>query len=163
MEVYIGLYCSVAQSCPTLCDPMDCSTPGLLVHQQLPEFTQTHVRQVGDAIQPSHPLPSPSLPAPKKTDVAVIDQCLFILGRKFFLISWYIGRHMEKKWRILQEHCTTFFPYILIFTEKQQLQLLGGSGSPVPTGWCWVSGSLFLLLFKHLFTVTLSPFLCGHS
>ena len=78
---------SVAQSCPTLCDPMDCSTPGLLVHQQLPEFTQTHVRQVGDAIQPSHPLPSPSLPAPKKTDVAVIDQCLFILGRKFFLIS----------------------------------------------------------------------------
>ena len=57
-------FSSVAQSCPTLCDPMNCSTPGLPVHHQLPEFTQTHVLQVGDAIQPSHPLLSPSLPAP---------------------------------------------------------------------------------------------------
>ena len=47
-----------------LCDPMSCSTPGLLVHHQLPEFTQTHVHRVGDAIQPSHPLLSPSPPAP---------------------------------------------------------------------------------------------------
>ena len=47
---------SVAQSCPTLCDPMNCSTPGLPVHHQLPEFTQTHVHCVSDAIQPSHPL-----------------------------------------------------------------------------------------------------------
>ena len=46
-----------------LCDPMDCSTPGLPVHHQLPEFTQTHVLRVGDAIQPSHPLLSPSPPA----------------------------------------------------------------------------------------------------
>ena len=53
---------SVAQSCPTLCDPVDCSSPGLPVHHQLPEFTQTHVRRVGDAIQPSHPLSSPSPP-----------------------------------------------------------------------------------------------------
>ena len=55
---------SVAQSCPTLCDPMNHSTPGLPVHHQLPEFTQTQVHRVGDAIQPSHPLSSPSLPAP---------------------------------------------------------------------------------------------------
>ena len=54
---------SVAQSCPTLCDPMNRSTPGLPVHHQLPEFTQTHVHQVSDAIQPSHPLSSPSPPA----------------------------------------------------------------------------------------------------
>ena len=54
----------VTQSCTTLCDPMDCSTPGLPVHHQLPEFTQTHVHWVGDAIQPSHPLSSPSPPAP---------------------------------------------------------------------------------------------------
>ena len=47
-----------------LCDPMNCSTPGLPVHHQLPEFTQTHVHQVGDAIQPSHPLSSPSPLAP---------------------------------------------------------------------------------------------------
>ena len=55
---------SVAQSCPTLRDPMNCSTPGLPVHQQLPEFTQTHVPWVGDAIQPSHALSSPFPPAP---------------------------------------------------------------------------------------------------
>ena len=53
-------FSSVAQSCPTLCDPMDCSTPGLPVHHQLPEFTQTHVHGVCDGIQPSHPLLSPS-------------------------------------------------------------------------------------------------------
>ena len=57
-------FSSVAQLCPTLCDPMNCSTPGLPVHHQLPEFTQTHVHQVRDAIQPSHPLSSPSPPAP---------------------------------------------------------------------------------------------------
>jgi len=54
---------SVAQSCPTLWDPINCSTPGLPVHHQLLEFTQTHVHQVGDAIQPSLPLSSPSPPA----------------------------------------------------------------------------------------------------
>ena len=53
-----------SQSCPTLCDPMNLSTPGLPVHHQLPEFTQTHVHRVGDAIQPSHHLLSPSPPAP---------------------------------------------------------------------------------------------------
>ena len=57
-------FSSVAQSCPTLCDPMNGSMPGLPVHHQLSEFTQTHVHQVGDAIQPSHPLSSPSPPAP---------------------------------------------------------------------------------------------------
>ena len=56
-------FSSVAQSCPTLCDPMNRSTPGLPVHHQFPEFTQTHVHQVSDAIQPSHPLSSPSPPA----------------------------------------------------------------------------------------------------
>ena len=54
---------SVTQSCPTLCDPMDCSTPGLPVHHQLPEFTQIRVHWVHDAIQPSHRLSSPSPPA----------------------------------------------------------------------------------------------------
>ena len=55
-------FSSVAQSCPTLCDPMDCNTPGFSVHHQLLEFVQTHVHQVSDAIQPSHPLLSPSPP-----------------------------------------------------------------------------------------------------
>ena len=57
-------FSSVAQSCPTLCDPMNRSTPGLPVHHQLPEFTQTRAHQVSDAIQSSHPLSSPSPPAP---------------------------------------------------------------------------------------------------
>ena len=57
-------FSSVAQSYPTLCDPMNHSMPGLPVHHQLLEFTQTHVHWVGDAIQPSHPLSSPSPPAP---------------------------------------------------------------------------------------------------
>ena len=61
-------FSSVAQSCPTLCDPMNRSTPGLPVHHQLPEFTQTHVRRVSDAIQPSQPLswPSPLAPNPSQ-------------------------------------------------------------------------------------------------
>ena len=57
-------FSSVTQSCPTLCNPMNRSTPVLPVHHQLLEFTQTHIHRVGDAIQPSHPLSSPSPPAP---------------------------------------------------------------------------------------------------
>ena len=56
-----------------LCNPMNCSTPGLPVHHQLPEFTQTHIHQVSDAIQPSHPRSSPFLPAPNPSQ----HQCLF--------------------------------------------------------------------------------------
>ena len=59
-EIDLYQISSVAQSCLTLCDPMNCNMPGLLVYHQLPEFTQTHVHRVGDAIQPSHPLSSPS-------------------------------------------------------------------------------------------------------
>ena len=64
MDINSVQFSSVAQSCPTLCDPMNRSMPGLPVHHQLPEFTQTHVHRIGDAIQPSHPLSSPSPPAP---------------------------------------------------------------------------------------------------
>ena len=60
---YLSSVSSVAQLCPTLCDPMNCSMPGLPVHHQLLEFTQAHVYGVSDAIQPSHPLSSPSPPA----------------------------------------------------------------------------------------------------
>ena len=62
-RMYSVQFSSVTQSCPTLCDPLDCSTPGLPIHHPLSEFTQTHVHWVGDAIQPSHPLSSPSPPA----------------------------------------------------------------------------------------------------
>ena len=70
----LGQFSSVAQSCPTLCDPMNHSTPGLPVHHQLPEFTQTQVHQVSDAIQPSHPLSSPSPPAPNPSQHQSIFQ-----------------------------------------------------------------------------------------
>ena len=61
--IQLGIqFSSVAQSCPTLCDPINHSTPGLPVHHQLPESTQTHLHCVSDAIQPSHPLSSPSPP-----------------------------------------------------------------------------------------------------
>ena len=63
LEFLVIQLSSVTQSCPTLCNPMDCCTPGLPVHQQLLEFTQTHVHWVSDAIQPSHPLSFPSPPS----------------------------------------------------------------------------------------------------
>ena len=65
---------SVAQLCPTLCDPMNRSTPGLSVHHQLPESTQTHVHRVGDAIQPPHPLLSPSPPVPNPSQHQGLSQ-----------------------------------------------------------------------------------------
>ena len=63
-------FSSVAQSCLTLCDPMNRSTPGLPVHHQLPESTQTHVHRVGDAIQSSHPLSSPFSSCPQSLPVS---------------------------------------------------------------------------------------------
>ena len=71
-------FSSVTQSCPTLCDPMNRSTPGLPAHHQLPEFTQTHVHRVHDAIQPPHPWSSPSPPAPNPSQ----HQGLFTSGRQ---------------------------------------------------------------------------------
>jgi len=69
-------FSSVAQSCPTLCEPMNCSVPGLPVHHQLPEFTQTYVHRVSDAIQPSHPLLSPFPPAPNPSQHQSLFQCV---------------------------------------------------------------------------------------
>ena len=77
-------FSSVTNSGPTLGNPMDCSTPGLFVHCQLPEFTPTHVHWVGDAIQPSHPLLSPSPPA-------------FILSQDQGLFKWVSSSHQVAK------------------------------------------------------------------
>ena len=77
-------FSSVAQSYPTLCDPTDCNTPGFPVHHQLPEFTQTHVHWVGDAIQPSHPLSSPSPPT-------------FNLSQHQGLFQWVSSSHQVAK------------------------------------------------------------------
>ena len=71
--VFTTLFSSAAQSCPTLCNTMNCSMQGLHVHHQLPEFTQTHVHLVGGAIQPSHPLSSHSPPAPIPPSIRVFS------------------------------------------------------------------------------------------
>ena len=88
---------SVTQSCPTLCDPMDCSTPGLPVHHQLPEFTQTHVHQVNDVIQPSHPLSSPSPPALNLSQNQVFsnESTLRIRWPKYWRVSLSISPFNE--------------------------------------------------------------------
>ena len=94
-------FSSVAQSCPTLCDPMNCSMPGLPVHHQLPEFTQTYIHRVGDAIQPSHPLSSPSPPAPNPSQNQSLFQwvnslhevakvCLFYSSWRQKLGYWFL-------------------------------------------------------------------------
>ena len=84
MLIHIVQFSSVAQSCLTLRDPMTCSTPGLPVHHQLPEFTQTHVHWVGDAIWPSHLLLSPSPPA-------------FNLSQHQGLFNWVSSSHQVAK------------------------------------------------------------------
>ena len=85
-------FSSVTQSCPTLCDPMNSSTSGLPVHHQLQEFTQIHVHQVGDAIQPSHPLPSPSPPVPNPSQHQGCTNDLTLLMRwpKYWSFSFSI-------------------------------------------------------------------------
>ena len=84
-------FSSVTQSCPSLCDPMNRSTPGLPVHHQLPESTQTHVHCVSDAIQPSHPLSSPSPPAPN-------------LSQHQRLFQWVSSQHQVAKVLEFQLH-----------------------------------------------------------
>ena len=87
----------VAQSCPTLCDSMNHSTPGLPVHHQLPEFTQTHVHRVGDAIQPSHPLSSPFPPAPNpfQHQSFSIESTLHMRWPKYWSFSFSISPSKE--------------------------------------------------------------------
>ena len=90
-------FSSVAQSCPNLCNPMDCSRPGFPVHHQLRELTQTHIHWVGDAIQPYHPLSSPSLPAfnlPEHQGLSN-ESVLYIRWPKYWSFSFNIGPSNE--------------------------------------------------------------------
>ena len=90
-------FSSVAQSCLILCDPMNCSTPGLSVHHQLPEFTETHVHRVGDAIQPSHLLSSPSPPGPNSSQLRVFsnESTLCMRWPKYWSFSFSISPSKE--------------------------------------------------------------------
>ena len=106
---------AVAQSCPTLCDPMKRSPPGLPVNHQLPEFTQTHVHRVSDAIQPSHPLSSPSPPAPNPSQ----HQGLF----QWVTSSHEVAKVLEFQ---LQHHSFQWTPR----TDLLQNGLVGSPCSP---------------------------------
>ena len=108
---------SVTQSCPTLCDPMNHSVSGLPVHHQLPAFTQTHVYRVGDAIQPSHPLSSPSPPAPNPSQ----HQSLF---------QWVNSSHEVAKILEFQAQHQSFHEHPgLISFRMDRLDLLAVQGT----------------------------------
>ena len=111
-------FSSVAQSCPTLCDPMNCSMPGLPIHHQLPEFTQTHVHQVSDAIQPSHPLSSPSPPAPSPSQHQSLFQWVNSLHKvaKVLEFQLYLKGHLAMSGGFMDCHN------------------LGGEGRPLASG-----------------------------
>ena len=128
-------FSSVAQSCPTLCDPMDHTTPGLPVHHQLPEFTQTHVSWVGDAIQPSHPLSSPS-PA-------------FTLSQHQGLFKWVSSSHQSGGQSIGVSASTSALPM-----NTQDSSALGW------TGWISLQSRRLSRVFSNT-TVQKHQFFCA--
>ena len=113
-QQFFFLCCSVAKSCLTLCDPMDCSTPGFPVLHYLPEFVQTHVHQVGDAIQPSHPLSSPSPFA-------------FNLSQHQGLFQWIFSSLVEYK--VMVKSCNQWW---LRLNKMQHYQHQSFSALPIP-------------------------------
>ena len=93
----VSQFSSVIQSYPTLCDPMNRSMPGLHVHHQLPEFTQTHVHQVSDAIQPSRPLSFPSPPAPNPSQHQGLFQWVSFLHQVAKVLEFQL-QHQSFQW-----------------------------------------------------------------
>ena len=102
-------FSSVAQSCPALCDPINRSTPGLPVHHQLPESTQSHVHRVGDAIKPSHPLSFPSPPASLFPSIRVFS------SESALRIRWpkYYSHFLEEKTKAQRDYFTLTPPALI--------------------------------------------------
>ena len=134
----VGGFSSVTQLCPTLCDPMNHSTPGLPVHHQLPESTQTHVHWVGDAIQQSHPLLSPSPPA-------------FNLSHHQGLFKWVSSSHHVPKYWNLSFNIKTW----LISFRMDWLDLFAVQGA-LKSLLKHHSSKASILWFSAFFTVQLS-------
>ena len=112
------LFSSVAQSCPALWDPLDCSSPGFPVHHQLPELAQTHVHWVGDAVQPSHPLLSPSPPA-------------FNLSQHRVIFQWVSSLHQEAKvleFQLQHQHISCYSQFMLHKCRMLTVPGIHGSG-----------------------------------
>ena len=139
---------SISQSRQTLCDPMDCSTPGFPVHHQLPVLTQTHVHWVSDAIQPSHPLSSPSPPA-------------YNLSQHQDLFQWVSSSHQVAK--VLEfsfiispsnEYSELFFfrmDWLDLLAVKGTLKSLQHCSSKAPIFWC---SAFCILQLSHPYTTT---------
>ena len=127
-------FSSVTQSCPTLCDPMNHSTPGLRVHHQLLEFTQTHVHRVGDAIQPSHPLSSPSPPVPNPSCPQSLPASgSFPMNQLFAWSGQSIG--VSASASVLPMNTQDWSPFrlslILSFTTKATVRIQDFLGGPM--------------------------------
>ena len=112
----LTMFSSVAHSCPTLCDPMDCTMLGFPVHHQFPELAQTHVHQVGDAIQPSHPLSAPSPPAFNLSQhhdlfqwVSFSHQVAKVLELQLQLQSWIFRTDFLQDWLVGSPCCPRDF------------------------------------------------------
>ena len=160
-------FSSFAQLCPTLCDPMNHSTPGLPVHHQLPEFTQTHVR-VHDAIQPFHPLSSPSPPAPNPSqhqslfqwvnsshEVAKVQSFSFSIisskehpGLIFFRSDWVDLLAVQGSLKSLQHHSSkaSILQHSAFFTVQLSHPYLTTGKTIALTGWTFVCKVMSLLL-----------------
>ena len=128
-----GQFSSVAQSCPTLCNPMNRSTPGLPVHHQLPEFTQTHIHRVSDAILPSHPLSSPSPPAPIPPSIRVFSSESTLCMRWPNIVVFFFKMQL-KSWFIMSMTTSLsanlkIMAYLVVLTRSEILSLenLGSS------------------------------------
>ena len=133
--------CSITKLCPTLCDPMDCSMPGLFVHHQLLELTQTYVHQVGDAIQPSHPLSSPSL-AFNLIRVFSKESVLCIRWPKYWSFSFSISPSNEYSGLI--SFRIDWFD--LLAVQGTLKSLLQHHSSKVPILWC---PAFFMVQLSH--------------
>ena len=111
---------SVAQSCPTLCNPMNHSTPGLPVHHQLPEFTQTHVHRVSDAIQPFHPLSSPSPTAPNPSQHQSLFQWVNSLHEVAKVLEFQLQHHSFRRNPRADLLQNGLVPWFQNFTRKKK-------------------------------------------
>ena len=142
-------FSSVAQSCLTLCDPMNGSTPGLPVHHQLPESTQTHVHCVGDAVHPSHPVSSPSPPA-------------LNLFQHQGLFKWVSSSHQVAKVLELQlQHKSFQWIFRTDFLEENQFDLHAAQGTlksllqhHIPKASILRHSALFIVQLSHSYMTT---------
>ena len=163
-------FSSVTQSCPTLCNPMNHSTPGLPVHHQLPEFTQTHVHRVGDAIQPSHPVvPFSSCPQSPSIRVFSSESTLRMRWPKYWSFSFSIipfkeipGLIFRMDWldllavqgtlkSLLQHHSSkpSIFWHSAFFTVQLSHPYMTTGKTIALTRWTFV-GKVMSLLFNML-------------